>query len=91
MRIACVGYRSWAMRIYDRLAETTDHTFLIFRSKEQFNTEALADFKPDLVLFYSWSWFVPKHLLEKHTCLMLHPSPLPRYRGVVHSESNHLR
>ena len=54
---------------------------MIFRSKEQFNTEALADFKPDLVLFYGWSWFVPKHLLEKHTCLMLHPSPLPRYRG----------
>lgn len=81
MRIACVGYRNWALNIYDRLAANTDHTFLIFRSKAQFNTEALSDFKPDLVLFYGWSWLVPTDLLECHTCLMLHPSPLPRYRG----------
>jgi methionyl-tRNA formyltransferase len=81
MRIACVGYRNWALNIYDRLAASTDHTFLIFRSKAQFNTDAIADFKPDLVLFYGWSWLVPIDLLECHTCLMLHPSPLPRYRG----------
>ncbi|WP_071933946.1 MULTISPECIES: formyltransferase family protein [unclassified Synechococcus] len=54
---------------------------MIFRSKAQFNKEALSDFKPDLVLFYGWSWLVPTDLLERHTCLMLHPSPLPRYRG----------
>ena len=81
MRIACVGYRNWALNIYDRLAASTDHAFLIFRSKAQFNKEALSDFKPDLVLFYGWSWLVPTDLLERHTCLMLHPSPLPRYRG----------
>jgi methionyl-tRNA formyltransferase len=81
MRIACVGYRNWALNIYDRLAATTDHTFLIFRSKAQFNIEALADFKPDLVLFYGWSWLVPTDILAHYTCLMLHPSPLPRYRG----------
>jgi len=81
MRVACVGYRDWALNIYDRLAASTDHTFLIFRSKAQFKVDALEDFKPDLVLFYGWSWVVPTDLLERHTCLMLHPSPLPRYRG----------
>lgn len=81
MRVACVGYRDWALNIYDRLAASTDHIFLIFRSKAQFNVDALDDFKPDLVLFYGWSWIVSADLLERHTCLMLHPSPLPRYRG----------
>jgi methionyl-tRNA formyltransferase len=81
MRVACVGYRDWALKIYDRLAEITDHTFLIFRSKAQFDVDALDDFKPDLVLFYGWSWVVPNNTLERHTCIMLHPSPLPRYRG----------
>ena len=81
MRIACVGYRVWALNIYDQLAASADHTFLIFRSKAQFKPEVLDDFKPDLVLFYGWSWHVPADLLERHTCLMLHPSPLPRYRG----------
>jgi len=81
MRIACVGYRNWALNIYDKLVESTDHTFLILRSKAQFTVDALDSFKPDLVLFYGWSWIVPADLLDRHTCLMLHPSPLPRYRG----------
>jgi methionyl-tRNA formyltransferase len=81
MRVACVGYRAWALNIYDRLAASTDHTFLIFRSRAQFKVDVLDDFKPDLVLFYGWSWIIPGDLLERHTCLMLHPSPLPQYRG----------
>jgi methionyl-tRNA formyltransferase len=81
MRVACIGYRAWALNIYDRLAASTDHTFLIFRSKVQFKVDVLDDFKPDLVLFFGWSWIIPGDLLERHTCLMLHPSPLPHYRG----------
>jgi len=81
MRIACVGYREWALNIYDALAKSTDHTYLIIRSKSQYNEDALRDFKPDLILFYGWSWYVNETLLYDYTCLMLHPSPLPKYRG----------
>ena len=81
MRIACIGYRKWALNIYDKLATTTDHTLLILRSKSQYDIELLNSFRPDLLLFYGWSWVVPSHLINNYTCLMLHPSPLPRYRG----------
>lgn len=81
MRIACVGYRDWALRIYDELVKSSDHVFLIFRKKTQFNEEVFKDFKPDLALFYGWSWYVPENLLNNYKCLMLHPSPLPKYRG----------
>ena len=81
MRIACVGYRNWAINIYDRLAKTLDHTFLIFRTRAQYNEDVLKDFRPDLVLFYGWSWHVPEQILQDYQCLMLHPSPLPKYRG----------
>lgn len=81
MRVACVSYRSWALNIYDYLAANTDHTFLIVRSKEQYNEEAIRDFKPDYVLFYGWSWIINEALLNDLTCVMLHPSPLPKYRG----------
>ena len=81
MRIACVGYRQWALNIYDRLAEELDDVILIFRKKEQHMEDMLSDFKPDLVLFYGWSWFIPDSIIQKYNCLMLHPSPLPRYRG----------
>ena len=81
MRIACVGYREWALNIYDALANNTDHTYLIIRSQAQFDEDSLRDFKPDLILFYGWSWYVAETLLQDYTCLMLHPSPLPKYRG----------
>ena len=81
MRIACVGYREWALNIYDALANNTDHTYLILRSKLQYNEDVLRDFKPDLILFYGWSWRVAETVLHDYTCLMLHPSPLPKYRG----------
>ncbi|MDP3766149.1 MAG: formyltransferase family protein [Nanoarchaeota archaeon] len=37
--------------------------------------------KPSYILFYGWSWFVPKSVLEIAPCICLHPSPLPKYRG----------
>jgi methionyl-tRNA formyltransferase len=81
MRIACVGYREWALNIYDYLAQNTNHTFLICRSKLQYSDEVIKDFKPDLILFYGWSWKVADEIVNTYRCLMLHPSPLPKYRG----------
>lgn len=81
MRIACIGYRKWALNIYNKLACATDDAYLIFRSREQFSHQVLEDFKPDLILFYGWSWIVQKELIDKYVCLMLHPSDLPKYRG----------
>lgn len=81
MRIACVGYRDWALNIYDRLSRKTDDLFLIVRSKAQFDEAAIRDFRPDFIFFYGWSWIVPSSLIRDFRCLMLHPSPLPLYRG----------
>ena len=81
MRVACVGYRDWALSIYDALAKQTDHQFFIVRSREQYDEAALQDFKPDLMLFYGWSWIISAAVLTRTPCVMLHPSPLPKYRG----------
>ena len=81
MKIACVGYRDWALAIYDYLAQQTDHQYLIFRSRAQYDEQILEDFHPELVLFYGWSWVVPEKITKGFKCIMLHPSPLPKYRG----------
>lgn len=40
------------------------------------------DIKADTVfLFYGWSWKIPEYLYNQHLCLILHTSPLPKYRG----------
>lgn len=82
MRIVCVGYRDWALNIYDQLQrEFPEYTFLMQLSKKDFSEIQIEHFKPDLILFYGWSDIVASKLIESGKCLMLHPSPLPKYRG----------
>jgi methionyl-tRNA formyltransferase len=81
MKIACVSYRKWALDIYDSISSKTDHEFLIVRSKEEYDEDKIINFKPDYVLFYGWSWIIDSKLINDYTCIMLHPSPLPKYRG----------
>ena len=81
MKIGCVGYRDWALTIYDRLSRSKAHQFLIIRSKEEYEEDAIYDFNPDIILYYGWSWIIKKDIVEKFQCIMLHPSPLPKYRG----------
>ena len=81
MKIACVGYRKWSLDIYDQLKADTHHDFIIQRSFEEFDEKKIIMFKPDLILFYGWSWIVPRNLIENFNCIMLHPSRLPEYRG----------
>ena len=81
MKIACVGYRDWAISIYEQLEKELQYEFLIFRSKNEFKKTQLISFKPDMILFYGWSWIIESDLIENYKCIMLHPSPLPKYRG----------
>ena len=82
MKIACVGYRDWALNIYKKLLDAfPEHEFLLQDSKVNYSEEEIHKFKPDYILFYGWSDFVNTELLTAFDCLMLHPSPLPKYRG----------
>ena len=83
MRIACVTYRSWAIEIYERLEKEfyKKNKFLIFRTKEEFDSEKIKSFDPNIILWYGWSWMVEDFFIDNYTCIMLHPSPLPKYRG----------
>ena len=81
MRIVCVGYRKWALDIYDEIVKKTKHTTLIIRKKSQYNEKALYDFKPNIIFFYGWSWTISKKIIDNFVSIMLHPSPLPKYMG----------
>ena len=83
MRIACIGYRDWAIDIYEKLIETYQnvHDFLLIKSREEFNEDDILNFKPEIILWYGWSWVVDEKFTNNFTSIMLHPSPLPRYRG----------
>ena len=70
MNVAYFGYREWAYKIFQNLVNynSTDWKF----------TDVS---KADVVLYYGWSWMIPKEMYENKLCLILHTSPLPKYRG----------
>ena len=82
MKIVCVGYREWAMEIYQRLRLFYGNRHdIVLVDKETYSEDLLDQENPDLVLFYGWSWKIQEAVIDKYQCLMLHPSPLPKYRG----------
>jgi len=81
MRVACVGYRAWALRIYEHLLINTEHEVLVIGSKEKYDKKIIMDYNPDVVLFYGWSWKIEPEIFKNYKSIMLHPSPLPEFRG----------
>ena len=83
MKIACITHRKWAIDIYEKISELYNwkHDFLIWRNKDEFCSEKLKRFNPDLILWYGWSWIVEDDFVDNFKSIMLHPSPLPKYRG----------
>jgi len=81
MKIYCVGYRSWALDIYKTLKKKTKHRFKIHSQKNKISIRDIKKFKPKYILFYGWSDKVPNYLIKNYFCIMLHPSPLPKFRG----------
>lgn len=78
MRVIFCAYRDWAFQIFKEL-EKLPHNFLLIKSPEDLNK--CEKFKPDLILFYGWSWIIGNNYLNLAPCVCLHPSPLPKYRG----------
>jgi len=54
---------------------------LIVRNRKDYDKEKIHSFKPDVVLFYGWSWKIHKEIYTNYKSIMLHPSDLPRFRG----------
>jgi len=83
MKILCVGYRNWSKSIYYTLQNDLNKRkfkfFFHFEKKSLY--KKILKTKPNLILFYGWSWIIKKKIYQKYKCLMLHPSPLPKYRG----------
>ncbi len=81
MNVIGCGYRSWAFDIFYDASRITGVNLTVLSSKEQVRREVFEALAPQLVLFYGWSWIVSEEIIDSYTCLCLHPSRLPDYRG----------
>lgn len=84
------GYRKWSHTILENLLAHKNSLWqipVVYTPKDPKNIldesliKVLQTHKPAVLLFYGWSWMIPKELYENYICIILHPSPLPTYRG----------
>lgn len=80
-KILCVGYREWALKIYKDLKKYKKVKVKIIKNKKDITFSKISKFKPDIILFYSWSWKIHKKIILNFKSYMLHPSDLPKFRG----------
>jgi methionyl-tRNA formyltransferase len=89
MKIVFYGYRDWALKIFNSL--NSQNYYLITHN----DYKILNNIKPDIVFFVGWSDIIPTEIVNNYTCICLHPSPLPKYRGgsplqhqIINGETN---
>src|SRR3990167_4561928 len=74
IKVAFQGYRKWALQIFLNLVDLNN-------SLEEPFFKLTSSLEADVILYYGWSSMIPAEEYEKKLCLILHPSPLPKYRG----------
>ena len=78
------GYRHWAISIYEHLMRSSarhDVPVILIKNQDHYSIMVENIGPDDIVFFVGWSWIIPKEIVDKYTCVCLHPSPLPKYRG----------
>ena len=81
MKILCFGYRQWALRIYENIQHFKNTEVIVINDNSKVSLNNIDAEKPDMILFYGWSWKISAEILQRYKCLMLHPSDLPKFRG----------
>jgi len=76
MYVDILGYRPWAYDIYKAVKLERPNLAIDYFSKlESLRSHA------DVTFAVGWSEIIPEDIYSKRPVLILHPSPLPKYRG----------
>lgn len=77
IKVSMLGYRDWAKAIFEWLYEDRPVDMVLWYE------EKLEDLKHDSDIYFllGWSDIVPLEWYKDKLVLVLHPSPLPLYRG----------
>jgi methionyl-tRNA formyltransferase len=82
MSIAIAAVHAWtlvyAKKFRSANKEVATHILTV---RDSLTVETLEKIKPDYVFFPHWSWYIPREIYEKYTCVIFHPSDVPFGRG----------
>ena len=63
MKILCVGYRDWAIKIYKNLNLNKKKKIYFHCTRSGLNKK-ISKLSPNIILFYGWSWKIEEKILN---------------------------
>lgn len=81
--ILLCSYREWSNVICSQIQENFKEQNVVFTvcNTDKKFSYLVSNYKYDLIFFIGWSSIVETTLVSSNTCICLHPSLLPKYRG----------
>ena len=74
------GYRDWAYDLYCNVYKCVPENCVYVDDKDMLEI-MIDEYEPTLIFFIGWSWIIKDDIINNYSCICLHPSPLPKYRG----------
>jgi len=74
------GYRDWAYDLYFNVERCVTENCVYVDDKDMLDI-MIDEYEPTMIFFIGWSWIIKDDIINNYTCICLHPSPLPKYRG----------
>ena len=53
----------------------------MINGKDNLTLSKLKKINPQFIFFPDWSWIVPNEIIKKYSCVCIHESNLPKFRG----------
>ena len=78
--ILICGYRDWSYRLFYNVSRIVNDNCVYVDDKDLLD-EMIDEYKPKFIFFIGWSWIIKDDVIKNYSCVCLHPSPLPKYRG----------
>ncbi|MDB3983802.1 formyltransferase family protein [Acidimicrobiia bacterium] len=82
--ILICSHREWSLQITENLIDYFHEQSVLFKhckTPEDLTKELEKNPKYELILFIGWNEIISKSITDGYTCICLHPSLLPKYRG----------
>jgi methionyl-tRNA formyltransferase len=80
MNYLLCAYRDWNIELFQKLSKKYKNMTLLTNPKK-LTLKFVTNLNPSYIFFPDWSWIVSDQIVKKFTCVCIHESNLPKFRG----------
>jgi methionyl-tRNA formyltransferase len=81
MQHVIAANRPWYNDFAERLAQRTDHEFVVIHTKSELTLTRLQSIQPRYIFFPHWSYKIPPEIYEAYESVIFHMTDVPFGRG----------